>query len=107
MFQIQPTQPTLKSSATMTISPAPAPPVKEQTELSETTSEELKDKPRLVIKKKVSPPKSDEKSEKLEETKVFSVQFYVHGYTLKTRYHDLHQNPPSSHFCSIKIKRNL
>lgn len=70
MIQIQPTQPSLKSSATMTISPAPAPPVKEQTEVSENTPEELKDKPRLVIKKKVSPPKSDEKSEKLEETKV-------------------------------------
>lgn len=101
MFQIQPTQPTLKSSATMTISPAPAPPVKEQTEVSENTPEELKDKPRLVIKKKVSPPKSDEKSVKLEETKVFSVLFYAHGYTPKTRNHDLHQDPPASHFCPI------
>lgn len=89
MFQIQPTQPTLKSSATMTISPAP--PIKEQTEVSENVSpEELKEKPRLVIKKKVSPPKSDEKPEKLEETKVFSVQFYAYGYTLKMRYHNLH-----------------
>ncbi|CAH2107554.1 unnamed protein product [Euphydryas editha] len=64
---IQLTQPALKCSATMTISPAP---LKEQPEVEESVPyDEHKDKPTLVIKKKVSPPKSDEKSEKLEETK--------------------------------------
>ncbi|XP_050342412.1 uncharacterized protein LOC126768424 isoform X3 [Nymphalis io] len=68
------TQPSLKSSATMTISPAPAAPpapTLEQNEVIENTVKEEgpKDKTKVVIKKKVSPPKCDENSEKLEEPK--------------------------------------
>ncbi|XP_047526905.1 uncharacterized protein LOC125064133 isoform X3 [Vanessa atalanta] len=69
---IQFTQPSLKSSATMTISPAPTPspaPKVEQNEVVENTvkEEEPKAKTKVVIKKKMSPPKADENAEKLEE----------------------------------------
>ncbi|XP_046960261.1 uncharacterized protein LOC124530248 [Vanessa cardui] len=60
---LQFTQPSLKSSATMTISPAPA-----HAADSAATDDEPKDNTKGVAKK-VSPPKGDESTDKLEEPK--------------------------------------
>nr|XP_034824659.1 uncharacterized protein LOC117982418 isoform X2 [Maniola hyperantus] len=74
---LQVTQPTLRSSATMTISPAPSMPPEPASEPPAEVSsdapheEEPKDKPKpkLVIRKMPSPPKADERTEKFEEPK--------------------------------------
>ncbi|XP_052738527.1 uncharacterized protein LOC112055740 isoform X2 [Bicyclus anynana] len=75
-YSLQITQPTLKSSATMTISPAPTMPPQPVMEppaeiISDVPKDEPKEqpKPKLVIKKKPSPPKVEERTEKSEEPK--------------------------------------
>jgi hypothetical protein len=77
---LQPTQPTLKSSATITINPGPVELAKDATReiVKEPPKEEEvkeKPKPRLVIKKKTSPVKTEEKisPEKQEEPKVYFI----------------------------------
>ncbi|XP_045765002.1 uncharacterized protein LOC123867156 isoform X3 [Maniola jurtina] len=74
---LQLTQPTLRSSATMTISPAPTmppepasePPADMSSDVPKEEEPKDKPKPKLVIRKKSSPPKADERTEKLEEPK--------------------------------------
>lgn len=75
----QDVQPTLKSSATIIIIPTPKDPPKETKDVpKEPASEQVKEKtttvrPRVSIKKKVSPPKTTEEklvADKEEETKV-------------------------------------
>lgn len=81
---MQVTQPSLKSSATMTISPSPVPPEPIKEIPAETIpdvpkeEEKEKPKPKVVIKKKVTSPKPEEKPEKLEEPKVFSMLLYTY-----------------------------